>query len=177
MPRTLKQSARLGVNLISMLASGKPRYSPTGVPTGASSGNSSSPEASASMPSSLAEQSMPLDSTPRSFAALMAMPPTLAPTIASGATNPGRAFGAPQTICRSVPCPASTWQICRRSASGCLAHSTMRATTTPARPSPSAVTSSTSSPIAVSTADNSSRVAWVGTWLRSQFSLNFIVSP
>ena len=36
------------------------------------------------MPSSLAEHSMPFDSTPRSLAALVAMPPTLAATIASG---------------------------------------------------------------------------------------------
>src|SRR3546814_1888039 len=66
-PRTLKQSARLGVSLSSMLASGRPRYSASGVPGGASSGSSSRPEASASMPSSFAEHSMPLDSTPRSF--------------------------------------------------------------------------------------------------------------
>jgi hypothetical protein len=37
------------------------------------------------------------------------------------------------------------------------------------------VTSSTSRPIAVNVAVSSSRVALVGTWLRSQFSENFIV--
>ncbi len=176
MPRRLKQSARFGVSLISMLASGRPRYSTRVWPTGASSGSSSRPEASLSRPSSLAEHSMPLDSTPRSLAGLIFSSPICAPTIASGATRPGRAFGAPHTICSSSPCPASTLHTCRRSASGWRTASTMRATTTWSRPSPSAVTSSTSRPMAVSTALSSSREAPVGTWLRSQFSENFMVS-
>src|SRR5690606_20266350 len=50
----------------------------------------------------------------------------------------------------------------------------MRATTTPSRPSPSGVTSSTSRPIAVSVATSSSRLAPVRTCFRSQFSENFI---
>src|SRR5688500_11699541 len=95
------------------------------------------------------------------------------PTVANGATRPGRAFGAPQTICRR-PLPVSTWQTCRRSASGCFAHSTMRATITPSSASPSTVISSTSRPIAVSVAASSSRVASVLTCWRSQFSENFI---
>jgi hypothetical protein len=45
---------------------------------------------------------MPWDSTPRSFAALIAKSPgSVAPTVASGAFSPTRAFGAPQTICSS----------------------------------------------------------------------------
>ncbi len=177
MPRTPKQSARFGVSLISMLASGKPRYSLSAWPIGASSGSSNRPDASLSRPSSLAEHSMPLDSTPRSLAALIAMPPTWAPTSASGATSPARAFGAPQTICSKPPCPASTWHTCSRSASGCRTASTMRATTTCCSDSPSGVTSSTSRPMAVRVAANSSREAWVGTWLRSQFSENFMNFP
>src|SRR5688572_19962942 len=116
---------------------------------------------------------MPLESTPRSFAALIVMSPMRVPTVASGATSPGRAFGAPQTICRRS-LPVSTWQTCRRSASGCLAHSTMRATMTPSSASPSTAMSSTSRPIAVSVAASSSRVASVLTCWRSQFSENFI---
>src|SRR6476659_1056349 len=52
----------------------------------------------------------------------------------------------------------------------------MRATTTPSSDAPSSVTSSTSSPIAVSVAASSSREACVGTCCRSQFSENFIGS-
>src|SRR5690606_18751678 len=174
MPRTLKQSARLGVSLISMLASGRPRYSASGWPTGASAGSSSRPEASLSRPSSFAEQSMPNDSTPRSFAALIDMPPTLEPTVASGAARPTRALGAPHTICSGSPLPMSTLHTCRRSASGWRTASMMRPTTTPARPSPRAVTSSTSRPMAVSVAASPSRLARVDTWLRSQFSGNFM---
>src|SRR4249919_318633 len=119
---------------------------------------------------------MPNDSTPRSFAALIAMPPgRLAPTVANGAFRPARAFGAPQTIC-TMPLPVSTWQTCRRSASGCFSALTICATTTPSSDSPSTVMSSTSRPIAVSVAASSSRVAVVGTCWRSQFSENFMCS-
>jgi hypothetical protein len=56
------------------------------------------PAASSESPSSRAEQSMPKDSTPRSFALRISMPPgSLAPMVASGAFIPARAFGAPQT--------------------------------------------------------------------------------
>ncbi len=51
------------------------------------------------MPSSLAEHNMPLESIPRSVAALIVNSPTRVPMVASGASRPGRAFGAPQTIC------------------------------------------------------------------------------
>src|SRR5690606_40104773 len=70
--------------------------------------------------------------------------------------------------------PMSTLHTCRRSASGWRTASTMRPTTTPARPSPRAVTSSTSRPMAVSVAASPSRLARVDTWLRSQFSENFM---
>src|SRR3546814_20578544 len=51
----------------------------------------------------------------------------------------------------------------------------MGATTTPSSSSPSGTSSSTSRPIDVSVAANSSRVASVVTCWRSQFSLNFIL--
>src|SRR5690606_8018750 len=176
MPRTPKQSARLGVSLSSMLASGRPRYSASGWPTGASAGSSIRPEASASTPSSLAEQSMPCDSTRRSLAALMAMPPgSLAPTVASGTFRPARALGAPQTIC-TVPAPVATWQTCRRSASGCFSQERISATTTPSRPSPSTVRSSTSRPMPVRPAASSSRDASTVTCSRSQLSGNLIAA-
>src|SRR5690606_29265899 len=73
--------------------------------------------------------------------------------------------------------PASTWQTCRRSASGCFSADTMRATTTPCSASPSGVTSSTSRPMAVRVSASASRVASVGTCWRSQFSENFIEAP
>jgi phenylalanyl-tRNA synthetase beta chain len=41
-----------------------------------------------------------------------------APTVASGAFSPARAFGAPQTICTCSPPPIATLHTCRRSASG-----------------------------------------------------------
>ena len=81
--------------------------------------------------------------------------------------------GAPQTIW-TTPLPVSTSHTCRRSASGCFCALTMRATITPSSDSPSAATSSTSRPIAVSVAASSSRDAFVGTWWRNQFSENFM---
>src|SRR6185312_14525102 len=147
-----------------------------GWPTGASSGSSSRPEASASMPNSFAEQSMPNDSTPRSLAALIETSPgNCAPTVASGTLMPTRAFGAPQTICSGSPCPASTLHTCSRSACGCFSAATISATTTPARPSPSGVSSSTSSPAMVSACANAARSALTSTSSRNQFSENFMV--
>src|SRR6185312_13477307 len=165
----------------------------SGWPTGASTGSSSRPEASASMPSSFAEHSMPDDSTPRSFAALIATPPgrspsapeamdgregppgSVAPTIASGTLMPTRALGAPQTICSGSPCPTSTLHTCSRSASGCFSAATISATTTPARSSPSGVSSSTSSPAMVSAWASWARSALISTSSRSQFSENFML--
>src|SRR4249919_1340135 len=118
---------------------------------------------------------MPNDSTPRSFAALISMPPgNFAPTVASGAFRPARAFGAPQTICTGSPVPTETWQTCRRSASGCLAQERISATTTPSSAAPMFSTPSTSRPMAVRLAASSSRVALTVTCSRSQLSGNFI---
>src|SRR5690348_10531695 len=171
MPR---QSPRLGVNSISMAMSGKRRYSASGLPTGASSGNSIKPDASASMPSSLAEHNMPRDSTPRSFAVLMVTPfGNLAPTVASGATRPARALGAPHTICTS-PVPVSTRHTRNLSASGCGVQAMMRATTTSSSESPMGATSPTSSPLIVSRRASAALSARMSTRERSQFSENFM---
>src|SRR5690242_13838123 len=174
-PTRPRQSGRLGVSFSSMLASGSPRNSASGWPTGASAGSSIRPDASASTPSSLAEHSMPADSTPRSLAGLIFKPPgNSAPTIASGAFRPTRALGAPQTICSGSPCPAATLHTFRRSASGCFSAAMISPTTTPARPSPSTVSSSTSSPAMVSAWASWARSAWISTSSRSQFSENFM---
>ena len=79
-------------------------------PSGSDSGSSMMPSCSSPRPSSRAEQSMPFDSRPRSFARLMPMPPgSCAPTIATATLSPARTFLAPQTICsRSLP-SVVTW--------------------------------------------------------------------
>ena len=60
-----------------------------GVPGARSLSRMSRPAASAERPSSRAEQSMPKDSTPRSLAFSIFMPPGRAvPTVASGTRSP-----------------------------------------------------------------------------------------
>src|SRR6185312_13224462 len=102
-------------------------------------------------------------------------PGNCAPSMASGTLMPTRAFGAPQTICSGSPCPAFTLHTCSRSACGCFSAAMISATTTPARPSPSGVSSSTSSPAMVSAWASSARSAWMSTSSRSQFSENFML--
>ena len=98
-PATDRQSGRFGVISSSKMRSDRPRYSANGHPTGASSGRMSSPLWSAPRPSSAAEQFMPRDSTPRSFAFLMVMPlGRVAPTTATGTLSPASKFCAPHTI-------------------------------------------------------------------------------
>lgn len=114
MPIRESASPRFGVNFTSMRASLSLAYSRMSVPTGASSGRSQMPVWSSVMPSSRAEQSIPIETTPRSFDFLILKPPgSSAPTRAQGAFTPALTFGAPQTICRSSPVPASTSQTCR----------------------------------------------------------------
>ncbi len=63
---------------------------------------------------------MPFDSTPRSAAFLISMPfGIVVPTVASGAFNPSRAFGAPQTMVNVSPAPTATWHTRSLSAFGC----------------------------------------------------------
>jgi hypothetical protein len=63
------------------------------------------PAASASMPSSLAEQSMPKDSTPRTVACRISSSGSLAPTRAQAVLSPARALGAPQTMASGALLP------------------------------------------------------------------------
>ncbi len=118
-PRIDRQSARFGVSLTSSTESSRSRTRRKSTPTGASASSSSSPDASSDNPSSLAEQSMPCDSTPRIAAWRMFKPPgSIAPTWAYGATTPGATFGAPQTTDTGASWPTSTRQTVRRSAFG-----------------------------------------------------------
>ena len=97
---------------------------------------------------------MPKDSTPRTLASLIEKPGSSAPTIAQGANKPGRALGAPQTICKGTDTPftilpTSTVQICRRSASGCLLVVSILPTTTLVKAAATGCISSTSRPAMV----------------------------
>ena len=104
MPSTDMASPRFGVTLSSRISSSSCRYARRSLPTGASAGSSRMPSEVSARPSSFAEHNMPKDSTPRSFAALMALSPgSFAPTVASAVLSPARAFAAPQTICSGSP--------------------------------------------------------------------------
>ena len=147
-------------------------------PTGASAGRTSRPEASSAMPSSLAEQSMPEDSMPRTLATLIVKSPgRLAPGRAQGTFRPGATLGAPQTICCGTSRPMSTRQTFRRSASGCLVTSSTWATTTLSKAGATLVSSSTSRPAMVRRCENSPPETLGLTKLRSQDSENFMCDP
>src|SRR5260221_1013875 len=157
MPNIDRQSPRLGVSLRVRYVSSSARTSRTSPPTGASSGSTSSPEWSSAKPSSRAEHSMPLDSTPRSFALRIsngAVVPgrggRLAPTRAHGTFCPAATFGGPHTICSVSPVPASTSVTRSLSAFGCGATLLTSATTTPLNAPATGVISSTSRPPIVS---------------------------
>ena len=155
MPRMLMQSPRFGVRLTSRIVSSRPSASISLAPVVVSAGNSSSPTASSDSASSRAEQSMPNDSTPRSLACLISMPPgSFAPTVASGAFMPARALGAPQTIC-TVSDPVFTWHTLSVSALGCFTRSTISPTITPGSGGAAASTPSISRPAIVSRAASS----------------------
>ena len=94
---------------------------------------------------------MPPLSWPRIFVFLMRKSPgSTAPGSAQAVSSPARALGAPQTICTGSAWPTSTMHTCRRSASGCLAALTMRATTTPENAAATGSRDSTSMPPMVS---------------------------
>ena len=83
------------------------------------------------IPSSLAEQSMPQDSSPRIFAGLMVNPPgNTAPGKARAVTKPMRALGAPQTTLFNSE-PTFTSQSTSLSALGWGETASILATTTP----------------------------------------------
>ena len=77
------------------------------------------------MPISDSEQSIPLDSTPRSFARLIFSPfGSTEPTVATATFKSFLTLGAPQIICRLLPSPISTSQRLSLSAFGCLSQLT-----------------------------------------------------
>ncbi len=174
-PARERQSPRLGVRPISIDTSSSPRYSRRSVPTGASAASSIRPLSSPPTCNSVSEQSMPLDSTPRSLAFLILKSPgNWAPIMAKGIFRPGRTFGAPQTTWK-VSWPLLTWQTLSLSASGCCAVSSTSPTTTPLKLPATGVTASTSSPTMDRRATSSSRETCGLTQLRSHCSLNFIL--
>ena len=99
-PRTPKQSGRLGVTLTSMTGSSKPAYGANSAPTGAFSANSMMPSWPSSSPNSFAEHNMPKLVTPRIFVSFNVRfnAGTCVPGRPNTDFNPRRAFGAPHTI-------------------------------------------------------------------------------
>ncbi|MNQ96335.1 hypothetical protein D3C85_1119330 [compost metagenome] len=161
----LKQSERFGVKSSSMTLSLIANTSRMELPTCVSSGKTRIPSwisfgSSLSLsPSSLAEQIMPCDSTPRSLARLISSPPgRTAPIMATGTFCPASIFLAPHTICKSSPCPASITQTLNLSASGCFSRDFTKPTTTLDTPLLRSSTISTSIPLRVNFSANSSAV-------------------
>lgn len=70
-PATERQSARFGVSFSVKIRSSRSRYERILSPTGALVGSTRRPDASSETPSSFAEQSIPLDSIPRTLATLI----------------------------------------------------------------------------------------------------------
>ena len=176
-----KQSALLGVNLITKIWSSRSRYSRMSWPTGASAGNSKIPSWSSPKPSSRPEHNIPWLSTPRSLPTLImnGLPPasaggSSAPTMAQGILIPARAFGAPQTICNSWPVPASTLQTRKRSASGCCSADRICAITIFVKAGATECCSSTSRPAMVIAWPNAPLSSAGFTYWRSQDSENCI---
>src|SRR5690242_2379770 len=103
----------------------------SGVPGAASTSSAMIPSPSWPSPSSLAEQSIPCESSPRIFRSSSVIPPgRVTPTRAKGYFFPAVTFGAPQTTCFLVPLPSSTVVIFRRSALGWGCTSSTRPITT-----------------------------------------------
>ena len=90
---------------------------------------------------------MPFDHSPRIFDRWMSRPSGMTvPMVASGTRSPGAMLNAPQQICSDCPSPTSTNTSPMRSAFGCFARSSTRATITPGIGSPTIVTDSTAMP-------------------------------
>ena len=175
MPRTPRQSGRLGVMAISIIGSSSPNAAAAGAPIEAPACNSIMPSWSSLRPSSAPEHIMPRLSTPRIFALPSTMPLAgiTAPSCANMPMSPARALGAPHTSCCSPPL-LLTVQICRRSASGCGAVAIISATSKLAKVSDGSTSASTSNPISVSLSVISSSEAGVSRWSLSQESVNFM---
>ncbi len=89
MPMCESASGRFGVTFTSRSTSSSASAFAMGVPGATVRSRISRPLASSESPSSFAEQSMPEDSTPRSFAFSIFVPPgRTVPTVASGTTSP-----------------------------------------------------------------------------------------
>ena len=129
MPRTPRQSPRLGVTAMSKSASSRPIIAAKGVPTGASGSSSMIPSCSSLKPISRSEQSIPQLSTPLIFAFLRTtpVPGMVVPTGAKTPFMPVRALGAPHTT-STRSAPVSTTQSLSLSAFGCGFASTTWAT-------------------------------------------------
>ena len=150
MPSTDRQSARFGVMDTSMTSRSRPRASVRGWPGLNSGGRTMMPACSSDRPSSRSEQIMPRDSTPRSLARLISMPPGMVvPMSATGTFWPWATLGAPQTMGKSSGPPTSTAQTERWSDSGCWERSTTCPTTMEAMASNGSRMASTSRPCMV----------------------------
>ena len=121
MPRTPRQSARLGVTLMSITGSSSPHRRGVALRRSAGpAGSSMMPSWSSLRPSSQPEHSMPFDATPRIVLAFSTRP-LRGMTVPGGAKTPSmpaRALGAPHTTWTS-PAPVSTMQSRSLSALGC----------------------------------------------------------
>ncbi len=102
------------------------------------------PSGSSAKPSSVPEQSIPKESSPRILAAWMRVPlAVVLPGKATGTFWPTAMFLPPQTICKTSFSPTLVWVICSLSALGCLAMSKISPTTI-CENLPVSITSSTS---------------------------------
>src|ERR1700674_3115104 len=174
-PSTDRQSARLGVSLNVKTTSSRSSAWRTSVPIGICESSTRRPAVSSEIPSSLAEQSIPCDSTPRIVVVRMSAPAgRVAPTSAHGTTMPGATLGAPQTITKGSPEPASTRHTVSRAAFGWRSTDSTRAATTPLNAGAAFARSSTSRPAMVSAWARESLSIGGSTKVRSQCSENFI---
>src|SRR5690606_16597431 len=170
-PWMLMQCARFGVSFSAWTASSSSSAPRRSAPGGASTSSDIRPLWSSDRPSSRAEHSIPSLSTPRIVTGLISRPPgSCAPGSAHGTHMSGFTFGAPQTIVRSRPSPASTSQTDSLAAFGWRATLRTRATTTPWNGGAAALVSSTSRPAMVSRSAISSLVQSGDAKLLSQFS-------
>jgi len=150
-PRTERQSGRFGVTSTSRTWSSRPRRVMRSCPSRASASRRRIPASCSSpSPSSRSEQSIPCDSTPRIFVAVMRRPPgSTAPGGANAARAPTLVLGAPQ-ITEKRSRPVDTRQRSRRwpwLSPSSRSIASISPTTTPARPAgASGMTLATSMP-------------------------------
>ena len=173
-PTMLQASGRLPSTARSKTTScTSPSASISGVPgsPGASSPRISRPAASSERPSSVPEQSMPLETTPFILRWPISKPPgRMAPTGASGTRSPTSKLWAPQTISTGSPVPASTRTRRILSAPLMAEISRTRLTTTSASPSPTYSMPSTTRPRSSSAARSTPTSP--GNWAKSRSQLS-----